>query len=202
MASGRNYAHIKVFYMNGHPYIFGLHVGESGSGVGANIWRVRDDPSQGLELLTYGANFPKNYDFVSPFHVNGRPYLFAAYLKPASYPTDLLELGTAIGESLIKWEQLIYQPGQGYGVIWEIGGDPRKPSIRKVSRAIKISENYWNLTTFEQGGKAYIFGIHNEKYGNIWRVNDDPANGFSLIYYGKTGKSVDQVISEAKTETR
>ena len=202
MASGRHYDHVKVFYMNGHPYIFGLHVGESGSGVGANIWRVRDDPSKGLELLVYGAKFPRDYAFVSPFHVNGRPYLFAAALTPASYPTDLLELGAAIGESLVKWEQLIYQPGKGYGVIWEIGGDPRKPTLTKVSKAIKISENYWDLTTFEQGGRAYIFGIHSEKYANIWRVNENPADGFSLIYYGKTGKSTEQVVSESKPETR
>jgi hypothetical protein len=186
MASGWHYSHFEVFYMDGHPYIFGRHVGESrDAGVGANIWRVKDDPSQGLELVTYGAKFPIDYAFVRPFHVKGRPYLFAASLKPKSYPKDLLELGAAIGESLVKWEQCIYEQGKGYGVIWEIGGDPRKPSLRKVSRPIKISERYWDLITFEQGGKAYIFGIHSEKYGNIWRVEDDPAQGFTLEYYGR-----------------
>jgi hypothetical protein len=185
MASGRNYDHLEVFYMDGHPYIFGVHIGESGSGVGANIWRVKDDPSQGLDLVLYGAKFPKNYDFISPFHVGGRPYLFAASLTPESYPTDLLELGVEIGEGLIKGDWAIYEPGKGYGVIWEIGGDPRKPSIRKISQAIKISHRYWNLITFEQGGMAYIFGIHAEKYANIWRVGDDPAKGFTLEYYGR-----------------
>ncbi|MEZ4599579.1 MAG: RICIN domain-containing protein [Syntrophotaleaceae bacterium] len=48
-----NHEHLEVFYMDGHPYIFGVHTG-SGKGVGANIWRVQDDPSQGLELVLDG----------------------------------------------------------------------------------------------------------------------------------------------------
>ena len=44
------YRYLKVFYMEGHPYIFGLH-----RDVGANIWRVNDDPSKGLDLVMYGA---------------------------------------------------------------------------------------------------------------------------------------------------
>jgi hypothetical protein len=180
------YMHLAVFYMEGHPYIFGVH-----ADVGANIWRIKDDPSQGFDLVMKGAKFPRwpGYEFVRPFHVGGRPYLFAAVSHPGyvHVPGDVLELGVAIGEGLFRsdWSG-IYEPGKGFGVIWEIGGDPRRPSIRQITtKAIRISERYENLITFEQGGKAYIFGVHEEKYANIWRVNDDPARGFTLDYYGR-----------------
>lgn len=181
-----NYEHLCVFYLNGHPYVFGKH-----ADVGANIWRIKDPPSQGLHLVTYGARFPK-YDFVRPLHVEGKPYLYAAmstnYMKRAA---DLIDPGGGgVGDiadgildilayGVVEW-------GKGYGVIWEIGGDPWKPSVRKVTpKAIPISHRYTNMITFEQGGKAYIFGIHEENYANIWRLNDDPAKGFSLVYYGR-----------------
>lgn len=191
------YRHFEVFYLNGHPHIFGSH------DVGANIWRINDD-AKGLELLTYGAKFHKDYDFVSTFHAGGNPYVFAATMDKEKIPMSLLDLGVSIAESLVKWEQLIYQPGKGYGVIWEIVRDPKgKLTVRKVTpKGIPISHRYKNMITFEQGGKAYIFGVHEENYGNIWRVNDDPASGFSLVYYGKTGKSIQQIVSESKTETR
>jgi len=181
-----NYEHLAVFYMGGHPYVFGVH-----KDVGANIWRINDDPSKGLDLVMKGAKFPKNrgYEFVRPFHVGGRPYLFAGVSHPeyVHIPPDAIYTGVAIGEGLFRsdWSG-IYESGKGFGVIWEIGGDPRKPSIRQITpKAIRISERYENLITFEQGGKAYIFGVHEEEYGNIWRVNDDPARGFTLDYYGR-----------------
>lgn len=183
-----NYKHLCAFYLDGHPYIFGVHKKETfGTSVDANIWRVKEGPSQGieLELVMKGAEFSSAYDFVWPFQLGGRPYLFVAALTPESYPNDRLTLGVKILESLIKWEQCIYEPGKGYGAIWEIAGDPRSPSIRRISRAIPISHRYYDLVTFEQGGKVYIFGVHEENYGNIWAVNEDPAKGFSLVYYGR-----------------
>ncbi|MDD4664064.1 MAG: hypothetical protein PHD83_05300, partial [Caldisericia bacterium] len=191
-----NYRHFEVFYLDGHPHIFGLH------DVGANIWRINDD-AKGLELVTYGAKFHK-YDFVSMFHVGGKPYVFAATMDKEKIPQSLLELGVSIAESLIKWEQLIYQPGKGYGVIWKIVKDPQgKLAVQKVTpKGIPVSHRYKTMITFEQGGKAFIFGVHEENYGNIWQVNDDPAKGFSLVYYGKTGKSINQIVSESQTVTR
>ena len=55
-----------------------------------------------------------------------------------------------------------------------------------TKKGVPISYRYQAMTTFEQGGKAYIFGVHEEKYANIWRVfEDDPAKGFTLEYYGR-----------------
>ena len=120
-----------------------------------------------------------------PFQLGGRPYLFVAALTPERYPADRIALGEKIIESLIKWKQCIYEPGKGHGAIWEIAGDPRSPSISRISKAIQISHRYYDLVTFEQGKKAYILGVHEENYGNIWEVNEDPAQGFSLLYYGR-----------------
>jgi len=82
------YKYLKVFYIEGHPYIFGLH-----RDVGANIWRIKDDPSKGFDLVMYGAKFHQEYDFVHTFHLKGRPYLYTAILKPTKLPpTDRVEL--------------------------------------------------------------------------------------------------------------
>jgi hypothetical protein len=194
-----HYKHLKVFYIEGHPYIFGLHYDPGrASSVGANIWRVSDDPSKGLELVQYGAKFPTEYDFISPFHLNGRPYLFAAVSKGEKQgqlpPVGVVEGGSAVEsglgmiiEGLLQSDFCgIFEKEKGYGVIYAIEGDPGSPLIRLVStKAIPISNAYSNLITFEQGGKAYIFGVHEEGYANIWRVNDRPERGFGLEYYGK-----------------
>jgi len=193
--------YLKVFYIDGHPYIFGLH-----RDVGANIWRIKDDPSQGFDLVMYGAKFHQEYDFVHTFHMKGRPYLYTAILKPTKIPEpDKVGLAFAIAESIWKgdWSGF-YEEGVGYAVLWEIGRDPKGSfSIRKVTpKAITFSHRYNNLVTFEQGGNAYIFGVHQDHFANIWQVNEDPSKGFSLIYYGKTGKSINQIVGESKTETR
>ena len=183
-----NYEHLAVFYMDKHPYIFGLH-----KDVGANIWRIKDDPSQGLDLVMYGAKFSHDYDFVLPFHLGDRPYLLGVvsknYIKRA---IDVLEgpatpdpLQPGGVEAIVRIADILVEMGKGYGCIWEIKGAPNSMSIRKISKSIPISHNYTKVTTFEQAGKAYIFGIHREKYANIWRVQDDPAQGFTLEYYGR-----------------
>ena len=193
-----NYHHLEVFYMDGHPYIFGVHTGESrvgstgsGVGVGANIWRIKDDPSQGLDLVMYGEKaFPHSqdsgYDFVKTFHINGRPYIFAAVLDELNIPTDVYTLAAATALSLIFDDWSYFGQNKGYMVIWEISGDPSKPSIKRITpKAVPISNRYKNMITFEQGGKAYVFGIHKEGYANIWRVADDPTMGYTLDYYGR-----------------
>jgi hypothetical protein len=192
-----NYKHLKVFYMDQHPYIFGLHTGER-KGVGGNIWRVNDNPSQGLDLVKYGANFPEGYNHVLPVHVNGVPYLLGVvsenYLKETMdciESPDLNPVGQLI-ETLVKaagtgWVEW----GKGYVCIWKIEKSPNW-SIRKITpKGIPISHRYGLVTSFEQGGKAYMFGVHEEGYANIWRVNSNPADGLSLAYYGKTGQSFD-----------
>ncbi|HXJ83172.1 MAG TPA: hypothetical protein VMS64_31370 [Candidatus Methylomirabilis sp.] len=179
-----NYRHLEVFYLDGHPYIFGAHLTTYASG--ANIWRVKDDPAQGLDLVTEGAAFPPSYDFVRSFHVAGRPYLFASVHDERTIPTSKVELGLAIAKGLLKsdWSG-IYEPGKGYGVIWAIAS-PRSPTIRRITpKAVPHSDRYTNMITFEQRGKAYIVGVHEEEYVNIWRVDDDPTRGFTLEYYGR-----------------
>ena len=195
------YRYLKVFYMDGHPYIFGLH-----RDVGANIWRVNDDPSKGLDLVMYGAKFHQEHEFVHTFHLNGRPYLFTANIRPTKGPPmDRVELFFAIAESIWKgdWSGF-YEEGEGYAALWEITGDPKRAlSIRKITpKAISFSHKYDTMTTFEQGGKAYIFGVHMDGFANIWKVNEDPTKGFSLIYYGKTGKSINQIVNESKPVAR
>lgn len=195
------YRYLKVFYIDRHPYIFGLH-----RDVGANIWRVNDDPSKGLDLVMYGQKFHEVHDFVETFHMNGRPYLFTAVLNPTKIvEIDRVALFFAVVESIWKgdWSGF-YEEGNGYSALWEITRDPKGAiSIRKITpKAITHSHKYYTMTTFEQGGKAYIFGVHRDGFANIWKVNEDPTTGFSLIYYGKTGKSINQIVSESKPEAR
>jgi len=181
-----NYKHLVVFYREGHPYIFGVHAGyESkylGQGVGANIWRVRDNPAEGLDLVMYAKDFHRYYDYLTAFHLGGQPYIFAAKLiRPETEPMfSSKDLPFAVLDNILDEKQ-------GYGVIWKIEGDPRKPTLRRMTKkGVPISYRYQAMTTFEQGGKAYIFGIHEENYANIWRVfEDDPAKGFTLEYYGR-----------------
>jgi hypothetical protein len=183
-----HYWRFHVFYIDGHPYILGFHKSPKGIlTTYISIFRVKDDPSQGLDLVTSKAKLP-DYAFIRFFHLNGRPYIFAAVLQAQRIPTTMIDVGMAIAQGLFlsDWSG-IYEPGQGYGVIWEISGDPNHSlSLNKITpKAIPISWRYKNLITFEQGGKAYIFGIHEENYANIWQVNDDPSRGFALEYYGR-----------------
>lgn len=185
-----NYQRLSVFYIGKDPYLFGLH-----ENVGANIWRIKDDPSQELDLVMKGAKFPYDYDYVLPFHLGGRPYLLGVvsvnYAKEAG---DLIKPDYKPGksgegaliESLVKVLLVgTVEWGKGYGAIWEIGCAPSSLSLKKISKDIPISHRYTQVTTFEQEGKAYMFGIHEDGFANIWRVNDDPAAGFTLEYYGR-----------------
>jgi len=184
-----NYQHLKVFYMKGHPYIFGVHA------VGANIWRVKDDPSQGLDLVLYGAKFPKAYNYVLPFYAGDRPYLLGVasknyYKEQVEIIQPMLQEGGSVanlidtvldiaGTGAVEW-------GKGYGCIWQIAGEAKSLSIKRISsKCVPISHRYTKMTAFEQAGKTYLFGVHEEQYANIWRVNDDPATGFALVYYGR-----------------
>jgi hypothetical protein len=67
---------------------------------------------------------------------------------------------------------------------WVIEGDPQAGFKRVVTRA-KMASEYEALAPFYLDGHPCIFGIHGEKYGNIWRVEDDPSQGFTLEYYGR-----------------
>jgi len=191
-----HYEHLTMFYAYNRPHIFGLHRDQ-----GAWIWRVRDDPAQGLDLVTHGAAFPHSYNYVLPFHLNGRAYL--AGLVSANYMDALADApalpaggpemfpGTEfIFEILEETLELTVEWGKGYGCIWSIEGPPDALSLKKISKTFPISHEYSRMTTFEQGGSAYIFGVHKENYANIWKICDEPSNGFSLSYYGKTGRNV------------
>lgn len=174
---------LTVFYKDGHPYVF----------EGVNMWRIKGPPNYGLELVKKGVRLSGEYKFVKSFHIGGQPYLFAAAQPPDSYkdvsiPTSkfavfksIFDTPKAVYDCLADQNCGLYQPGKGYGVIFKIEADYR---LTQISPKIPISNHYRNMTTFEQGGKAYIFGCHREKYANIWRVNDNPAAGFSLEYYG------------------
>jgi hypothetical protein len=174
---------LTVFYKDGHPYVF----------EGVNIWRVKGPPDYGLELVKKGVRFPGGYKFVRSFHIGGQPYLFAAAQPPDKYkdvsiPTSkfaffksILDTPKTVLDCLADRNCGVYQPGKGYGVIYKIEADYR---LTQMSPMMPISNHYQDMTTFEQGGKAYIFGCHREKYANIWRVNDNLAAGFSLVYYG------------------
>ena len=83
------------------------------------------------------------------------------------------------GTGAVEW-------GKGYGCIWQIAGEAKSLSIKRISsKCVPISHRYTKMTVFEQAGKTYLFGVHEEQYANIWRVNDDPATGFTLEYYGR-----------------
>ncbi|PKN25435.1 MAG: hypothetical protein CVU64_19915 [Deltaproteobacteria bacterium HGW-Deltaproteobacteria-21] len=185
-----NYRFLTVFYREGHPYIFGLH-----KDVGANIWRVQDG-GKGMDLVLKGAKFPDIYNHVLPFQLAGRPYLFGVLsVNHLKDNVDMLkELNLSMGglvttglaaDALVEiggtgWVEW----GKGYACIWEIGGSANSPTLKQISKRIPISHRYRDVTAFEQGGKSYLFGIHEEGFANIWRVNDNPADGFTLDNVG------------------
>jgi hypothetical protein len=143
--------------------------------------------------------------------VGSRAYLFAGVSKgqgQGALPSvGLYDGGSAVAtgvgmiiEGLLQIAGVgIYESGKGngFGVIWEIGSDPRSPSLRMISqKGVPISNRYSNLITFEQGGKAYVLGVHEKDFANIWCVNDDPSSGFTLVYYGKNPSDWQKVKSD------
>lgn len=173
-------------------------------GVGANIWRIRDDPSEGFDLVRYGAKFPQIYDFILPFDIDGSPYLLAALSHPRVEEglPDIPVFG--LGKSgevydviksisdIIDRITYLCEGGWGYVVIYKIEGDPMSPTITRVTPRFPISDRYRSMTVFEQGGNIYLFGVHQENYANIWRVakilkksDADPEILMTLEYYGR-----------------
>ncbi|HYK87458.1 MAG TPA: hypothetical protein VE398_01715 [Acidobacteriota bacterium] len=200
---------LAVVYIKDHPHILGIH-----PKVGATLWRVKDDPSQGLELVMYGAKFPRAYNFILPFQLDDGPYLLAGvsqnYLKdiqdavkdiptpPESGP--VFDLGKILVEKLIDiigtgWVEW----GKGYACIWKITGEAKPLGITKISQTIPISHRYVQATTFEHSGKVYFFAIHEEGFANIWRINDDPATGFTLEYYGRDPEGFRKTLTSGKS---
>jgi hypothetical protein len=148
-----NYVALTSFELNGHPYIFGLH-----KDVGANIWRINDDPSTGLTLVKYGASMSPNYVALTSFELNGHPYILGLHKAEAG--------SESVGAN-----------------IWRINDDP-STGFTLVKYGASMSDRYNALTSFELNGHPYIFGLHKDVGANIWRINDDPSTGFTLVKYG------------------
>ncbi len=158
-----NYIQLEVFYMDGRPYLFGLHKTPSVKHEAeATIWRVKEDPFDGIDLVMKGTRFHP-YECVRSFHVGGRPYL--------------LTVNMPIPETR-------FQSVDAAAVIWEIMGPPGSPSLRRATaKSIPMGE-YLNIITFEQNGKTYALGVRPRGSVNIWQVNDNPDSGITLVYRG------------------
>jgi len=197
------YKHIETFYIGGHPYIFGLHIGKEKDDHSANIWRIRDDPSEGFDLVRYGVKFPLTYDFILPFNIGDSSYLLAAASHPPEKKETLPDIPfpgkigdvfqvIKLGSDLIDSINYLAEEGEGYVVIYKVEGNPMSPTIRRITPMFPISERYRTMTVFEQGGNTYLFGVHRESYANIWRIGQvvkkseaDPEIIMSLEYYGR-----------------
>jgi len=145
-----NYRFVNSFQLNGHPYIFALH-----NDVGANIWRINDDPSTGFTLVKYGASMSANYVAVVTFHLNGHPYLFGLHKD--------------VGAN-----------------IWRINDNPAT-GFTLVKYGASMSSNYVAVIPFELNGHPYMFGLHNSAGPMIWRINDDPSTGMTQMCYNCSG---------------
>jgi hypothetical protein len=182
-----------VFYVNGLPHIIASH-----PDVGTTIWRVESSPpgsKEPLRLVHLSSGKPslKGYDYVLPFHLQNRPYLLAVTLtRPLLEVADAVEQGGSKykPEEILRMIDQLVQWGEGRGVIYAIEGTAQAPTVRRLSKAIPMSHRYLDITTFEQSGKAYIFGVHETGHANIWEIAADPANGFSVIYDGKHKRPV------------
>jgi hypothetical protein len=178
------YEYLKVFYVGQHPHVIGRH-----EDVGTNIWRVKDG-AVGLQLVAKGLKMPK-YGYVFPFHMNDRVYLLAIgggnepIIEPEKYTDAMrkkLDPIVNVRGSIVEW-------GKGYGCIWEV--TPK--TITKVGKCVPMSRAYTQFTTFEKDGKVYLFGTHfhgqdlKNGYANIWRINDNLADGFTMEYCGEQG---------------
>lgn len=121
----------------------------------ADIWRINEDPSKGCMLLHYGVQMSPNYKFVRSFQKDGHSYI--------------LGLHRDVGAN-----------------IWSIEPDPSGGLIVYLVKysAEGMQTAYRALVTFNLGGHPYIFGIHEKVGGNMWRINDDPSTGFTLVEYG------------------
>ncbi len=141
-----NYVALQSFESKGRPYIFGLH-----RDVGANIWRVNDDPSTGLTLVTKKPlKMSPNYVAVTAFQSKGEAYIFGLHRD--------------VGAN-----------------IWRINDDPATGFTLVTKKPLKMSPNYVAVIAFEWKGRPHIFGLHRDVGANIWRINDDPATGFTLV---------------------
>ncbi|MEN6536949.1 MAG: hypothetical protein ABFD89_25065 [Bryobacteraceae bacterium] len=161
----RYYSQLEVFYMDGHPYLFGLHQTPSFKHEAeANIWRVKEDPFDGIDLVMKGKRFHP-YDYVRSFRVNDRPYLLTVNMPIPDTRFESVDAAAAI---------------------WEIMGPPGSPSLRRATaKSIPMGE-YLNIITFEQNEEVYVLGVRPGGSVNIWRVNENPDSGITLVYRGDT----------------
>jgi len=191
-----NYVAVTSFQLNGHPYIFGLH-----RDVGANIWRINDDPSTGFTLVKEGMKMSPSYGTIGSFQLKGRPYIFGLHRDVGaniwrinddpSTGFTLVKQGIKMSPNYVA-VTLFYLKGHPYifglhrdlgANIWRINDDP-STGFTLVKQGIKMSPNYRTVASFQLKGHPYIFGLHSDVGANIWRINDDPSTGFTLIKQG------------------
>ena len=195
-----NYKHVVSFQLNGHPYILGLH------NVGANIWRINDEPATGFTLVKYGASMSYNYVHLVSFELNGYPYILGLH-KDLGANIWRINDDPSTGITLVKYRadmspnyvHLVPFEHNGHPYIlglhkdvganiWRINDDPGT-GITLVEYGAEMSPNYTQLQSFELNGRPYIFGLHKDVGANIWKVNDDPSAGLTLVKYGQTWDS-------------
>ena len=196
-----NYRHVLSFELNGHPYILGLH-----KDVGANIWRINDDPATGFTLVKYGASMSPNYVHLVSFELNGHPYILGLH-KDLGANIWRVNDDPATGLTLVKYRASM-SPNYLHLVSFELNGHPYILGLHKdvganiwrinddpatgftlVKYGASMSPNYKELVSFELNGHPYLFGLHEDVGANIWRVNDDPSTGFTLLNYGQPWNS-------------
>jgi predicted secreted protein/endonuclease/exonuclease/phosphatase family metal-dependent hydrolase len=154
-AMSPNYLFVRSFQLNGHPYIFGLH-DKGGNNAEMKLWRINDDPATGITLLDKAGGGPTSSKYVAmlTFQLNGHPYLFG------------LHQGSTNGEP--KLWRINDDPATGMTLLDKAGGGP-------------TSYNYVAMESFELNGHPYLFGLFGGGYANIWRINDDPATGMTIV---------------------
>ena len=192
------------FQLNGEAYIFGLDSQSKG-----HILKMEDygrDWDEKNKKYNYGAGWKHicerhwgaDYVDVTPFELDGHPYLFAVNDSNKGRITKI-NYDPSTG-----WTHLHTGDWGSHCVAvasFELGGRPYLFSVDDSNSAhiTRINENpstgwsdtatdtwpseYASIASFELDGHPYIFA-HNSDQGRIIRINDDPNAGWSAVYEG------------------
>ncbi|KFF65522.1 hypothetical protein IW01_17905 [Pectobacterium brasiliense] len=187
-----NYVSVISFYLNGHPYLFGLKRGNDR----AYICRINDDGHGWTDIGSW--KWQSNYieTAITSYELNGKTYIWALKDNDRAYISQINEDGngwTDIG----SWK---WQSNYIAVISFYLNGHPYLFGLKKGNNRAYISRinddghgwtdigswewqsNYIGtaITSYELNGKTYIWALKDNDRAYISQINED-GNGWTDI---------------------
>jgi len=148
-----------TFQLQGDPYLFAVGTNHTGHIIRFEDYSSFDSSTQSTNHAAgwkhvFEGYWNAAYSNVISFDLSGHPYLLASDSEGSGV---IVRIDDAVTRTN-GWSAFLFS------------GDWQSPLLA--------------MTSFQLNNHPYVFGVNGSGDGSLYRINDDPATGWSLVYSG------------------